>query len=187
MSNLLPALMRPVAWIPEAHRRQLAVVLLVIAALLFPLLHDNDADIDSMANAAAYATLALGLSPADTDLMIMRASAEGMLARYPDAVDDLNEALGLDASRTDALVARAVMHRMLNRLDLAQVDVSRALVLDPDDADALLERGILRQRMGDADGARADWEHARGIDPNSTTADLAEQNLSLLEVGPRQP
>jgi branched-chain amino acid transport system permease protein len=62
MSNLLPALMRPVAWIPEAHRRQLAVVLLVIAALLFPLLHDNDADIDSMANAAAYATLALGLN-----------------------------------------------------------------------------------------------------------------------------
>jgi tetratricopeptide (TPR) repeat protein len=137
--------------------------------------------------AVGDATLALGLSPADADLMIMRASAEGMLARYPDAVDDLNEALGLDASRTDALVARAVMHRMLNRLDLAQVDVSRALVLDPDDADALLERGILRQRMGDADGARADWEHARGIDPNSTTADLAEQNLSLLEVGPRQP
>ena len=62
MSNLLPALMRPVAWIPEAHRRQLAVVLLVVAALLFPLLHDNDADIDSMANAAAYATLALGLN-----------------------------------------------------------------------------------------------------------------------------
>ena len=30
--------------------------------MLFPLLHDNDADIDSMANAAAYATLALGLN-----------------------------------------------------------------------------------------------------------------------------
>jgi len=35
---------------------------LIAAALLFPLLHDNDADIDSMANAAAYATLALGLN-----------------------------------------------------------------------------------------------------------------------------
>jgi tetratricopeptide (TPR) repeat protein len=137
--------------------------------------------------AAGDAALAMGLSPADADLMIMRASAEGMMARYPDAVDDLDEALRLDASRTDALVARAVMHRKLNQLDLAQEDVARAVVLDPDNADALLERGILRQRMGDADGARVDWEHARGVDPTSTTADLAEQNLSLLEVGPRQP
>ena len=63
-------------------------------------------------------------------------------------------------------------------------DVTEALTLDPDNADALLERGILRQRMGDASGARTDWERARGIDPNSTTADLAQQNLSLLEAGP---
>jgi regulator of sirC expression with transglutaminase-like and TPR domain len=60
------------------------------------------------------------------------------------------------------------------------------LTLDPDDPDALLERGILRQRMGDPAGARADWEHARGIDPTSTTADLAEQNLALLEAGPER-
>jgi len=40
--------------------------------------------------------------------------------------------------------------------------------------------------MGDEAGARADWEHARVVDPNSTTADLAEQNLSLLEAGPVQ-
>jgi regulator of sirC expression with transglutaminase-like and TPR domain len=79
-----------------------------------------------------------------------------------------------------------MMRRKLNQLDLAQADVSRALTLDPDDPDALLERGILRQRMGDEAGARADWEHARAVDPNSTTADLAEQNLSLLEAGPVQ-
>jgi branched-chain amino acid transport system permease protein len=44
------------------HRERIGLVLLVAAVLLFPLLHDNDADIDSMANAAAYATLALGLN-----------------------------------------------------------------------------------------------------------------------------
>ena len=136
--------------------------------------------------AARDATLALTLSPADTELLIMRASAEGMMERLPDAVDDLSQALQLDASRTDALVARAVMRRRMSQLDAAQADVTRALALDPDNADALLERGILRQRMGDASGARTDWERARGIDPNSTTADLAEQNLSLLEAGPRQ-
>lgn len=136
--------------------------------------------------AAADATDALALTPDDTDLFIMRASAEGMMNRYTDAVSDLNRALTLDRTRTDALVARAVMRRRMNQLDLAQADVSQALTLDPDNADALLERGILRQRMGDAEGARSDWEHARGVDPNSTTADLAAQNLALLEAGPRE-
>jgi branched-chain amino acid transport system permease protein len=42
--------------------RRLAPAWLLLAALAFPLLHDNDGDIDSMANAAAYAALALGLN-----------------------------------------------------------------------------------------------------------------------------
>ncbi len=50
------------AWLPPERRNQLLIVLLAIGALAFPLLHDNDADIDSAANAAAYATLALGLN-----------------------------------------------------------------------------------------------------------------------------
>ncbi len=43
-------------------RGRLAQAALLLAALAFPALHDNDADIDSMANAAAYAALALGLN-----------------------------------------------------------------------------------------------------------------------------
>jgi branched-chain amino acid transport system permease protein len=55
--------MRPIAWIPEARRPQVGVALLIALALAFPFFIDsNDADIDSMANAAAYATLALGLN-----------------------------------------------------------------------------------------------------------------------------
>jgi len=56
------ALSRSISWIPEARRRQLGLAMLIAAALLFPVLHNNDADIDSMANAAAYAVLALGLN-----------------------------------------------------------------------------------------------------------------------------
>jgi branched-chain amino acid transport system permease protein len=56
------ALSRSVSWIPEARRRQLGLAILTAAVLLFPVLHNNDADIDSMANAAAYAVLALGLN-----------------------------------------------------------------------------------------------------------------------------
>ena len=136
--------------------------------------------------AVTDASEAIAQSPADTEFFIMRATAEGMLGRFQDAVDDVSEALRLYTARPDALVLRAMMRRKLNLLDLAQADVSQALALDPNDADALLERGILRQRMGDPAGARADWERARGVDPDSTTADLAQQNLSLLEAGPER-
>lgn len=61
-TNVGTALSRSISWIPVARQRQLGILLLVIAAVLFPLLHNNDADIDSMANAAAYAVLALGLN-----------------------------------------------------------------------------------------------------------------------------
>jgi branched-chain amino acid transport system permease protein len=62
MSNAAAMLSRPIAWIPENRRRQLGLAILIAFAVSFPLWHDNDADIDSMANAAAYATLALGLN-----------------------------------------------------------------------------------------------------------------------------
>jgi branched-chain amino acid transport system permease protein len=62
MSGAVSILARPFERIPLERRRQIGLCLLVAAAILFPILHDNDADIDSMANAAAYATLALGLN-----------------------------------------------------------------------------------------------------------------------------
>lgn len=130
------------------------------------------------------ASAAVRLSPEDPDLLLLHASAETTGGHMDAAVADIGVALRLDGKRIDALVQRAVLYRTLNRLDAAQADIDRALTIDPDDSDALLERGILRQRMGDTVGARADWEHARGVDPNSTTADLASQNLSLLEAGP---
>ena len=43
-------------------RARLAVYCVTAAALLFPLVNQNDADIDSAANALAFAALALGLN-----------------------------------------------------------------------------------------------------------------------------
>ncbi len=56
------AVARPFTAIPEARRRQALLILVTLAALGFPLYHNNDADIDSMANAASFACLALGLN-----------------------------------------------------------------------------------------------------------------------------
>lgn len=132
------------------------------------------------------ATLALTLSPNDADLLIDRAVAAGSMDHYPDAVTDLNHALTVDPRRVEALVLRSSAWRHLDQIDKARDDIDHALALDADNAEALLERGILRQRDGDPAGARDDWQRAINLDPNSTTADLAQQDLALLEAGPKQ-
>jgi len=59
----LPNVASLLASVPEPRRQQMAIGTLVVLAAIFPILIDrNDADVDSMANAAAYATLALGLN-----------------------------------------------------------------------------------------------------------------------------
>jgi tetratricopeptide (TPR) repeat protein len=138
--------------------------------------------------ARAYdaATLALALSPNDADLLIDRAVSAGGMDHYQDAVTDLDHALRVDPRRVEALVLRSSAWRHLDQIDKARDDIDHALALDPDNAEALLERGILRQRDGDPAGARDDWQRAISLDPNSTTADLAQQDLALLEAGPKQ-
>ncbi len=137
-------------------------------------------------HAFGAATLALSLSPDDGDLLVDRAVAGGLLERYQDSIDDLTAALDIDPRRIDAYVFRGSAWRHMGRPELAQDDIDRALLLDPDRPEALLERGILRQRRNDAKGARGDWERAISLAPDSATADLAEQNLALLEAGPVQ-
>ncbi len=67
------------------------------------------------------ATLALALSPDDTDLLIESATAAAALERYQDAVDDLTRALAVDARRDDALISRASALRHLGQLAQAQL------------------------------------------------------------------
>jgi tetratricopeptide (TPR) repeat protein len=130
------------------------------------------------------ATQAVALSPDDADLLIDRAIAAGDLGRYPAEIDDLTRALAIDPHRVDALTDRATAWRHMGQIDRAEDDVDQALAADPDNPEALLERGILRQRRNDPGGARTDWQRTITLAPDSATADLAEQNLALLEAGP---
>jgi len=52
----------PLAWLAPAFRSRFLVAAAAVAALVFPIAIRNDADIDSMANALAFAALALGLN-----------------------------------------------------------------------------------------------------------------------------
>jgi branched-chain amino acid transport system permease protein len=55
-------LSRLTARVGPAWTRRIGLALLIAAALAVPLIHDDDADLDSLANALAYAMLALGLN-----------------------------------------------------------------------------------------------------------------------------
>ena len=136
------------------------------------------------ARAYAAGTAALALAPGDTDLLVDHAVAAGAQERFGDALEDLTHALANEPRRAEALVLRAAAWRHLGLLDLAETDIDRAVAIDPDSAEALLERGILRQRRNDQAGARGDWQRAIELAPGTATADLAEQNLALLEAGP---
>jgi branched-chain amino acid transport system permease protein len=56
------SLLRPLAGISPPTRARFAIFGVAAAALLFPLVNGNDADIDAAANALAFAALALGLN-----------------------------------------------------------------------------------------------------------------------------
>lgn len=134
----------------------------------------------------AYAalSLALALVPADAALLASRGVALLALDRPAEALDDLEHAVAADGSVAEAWTVRAAALRRLDRIAPAAESVARALRLDPDSAEALLERGIIRQIQGDVSGARADWEKVIELAPDGATADLAAQNMALMEAGP---
>ncbi|HZH48088.1 MAG TPA: tetratricopeptide repeat protein [Roseococcus sp.] len=129
-------------------------------------------------------TMGLTLAPFDAELLVDRSVILAAQRRYREALDDLDRVLAIEPDRAEAHVFRAATLRHLDRVDAAREAIARALALTPDNAEALLERGILRQLRGDEAGARADWQRAMELAPESVAADLAQQNLSLSELGP---
>ncbi len=62
VSQAMAFVSRPFQSLAPEKRRALGLVVLALVLLAFPMLHDDDADIDTAANALSYATLALGLN-----------------------------------------------------------------------------------------------------------------------------
>ena len=139
---------------------------------------------DDAAHAFDDSTRALALDPGNADIRLDRAMAAFLLDRNQLAIDDTTRALDLDPRRPDAYTLRATAWRRVERWELAGDDINRALILDPDLPDALLERGIIRQHNRDLRGARMDWMRVAGLAKGTPLADLAEQNLDLLDAGP---
>ncbi len=134
--------------------------------------------------ALAAATLAVSLDPGEPSLLTDRARAALAAGEAEQAVADLSAVLAAHPGRAEALVVRAAAYRRLDRIDAARADIDAACAVLPDEPEALLERGILRERSGDLDGARSDWSRVLSLSPDTHEADLAQQDLSLLDAGP---
>ncbi|MEO3473149.1 hypothetical protein AAFN86_14865 [Roseomonas sp. CAU 1739] len=134
--------------------------------------------------AHAALSLALALTPADSELLTERAMASLALDRPADALADVDRVVAVEPTLAEAWIVRASALRRLDRLAPAAESVVQALRLESDNVEALLERGIIRQAQGDAAGARADWERVVELAPDSAAADLAAQNMALIEAGP---
>ena len=126
------------------------------------------------------ARIASGLVPDDPDLLVDHARAANAAGRPAEAV----AVLGARPLRADALVARAGAYRALGRLAEARADIEAACLAAPDAPAALLERGVVRERLGDLDGARRDWTRILSVSPDAHEADMAQQDLALLDAGP---
>jgi tetratricopeptide (TPR) repeat protein len=134
--------------------------------------------------AAAAASLALALTPQDPDLLLERALARLALDQVSGALADLDLAAVLDADRAETWIWRAAAQRRLENFRSAEDSITTALRLAPRNVEALLERGILRQLRGEVEAARRDWERVLELAADSPAADLAAQNLALIEAGP---
>jgi tetratricopeptide (TPR) repeat protein len=130
---------------------------------------------------------ALTFMPNDPDILIDRATANGLLHKFFESVDDLNRALEIAPNRADALIYRASAYRQLDSLDLALDDVEHALTIKPDAVTGLLERGNIRGMKGDVAGAKADWQRIIQLAPTSPEATAAKTNLARLDQAAPTP
>ena len=132
------------------------------------------------------ATMALALSPNDADLLIDRAVADGSMERYPMQSTISIMRWPIDPRRVEAFVLRASAWRHLNnRRSPPATSIMRWQSI-PTMPRRCWSVASCASATGDPAGAREDWQRAINLDPDSTTADLAQQDLALLEAGPKQ-
>ena len=96
--------------------------------------------------------LALKLKPNDGDLLIDRARASAMVAKWPEAEADLSQAMLARGPLGFALRLRAETRLQQKKYDLAEADINDALRLEPKQVDNYVVRGRVREarRLGHA-------------------------------------
>ena len=127
-------------------------------------------------------TLALSLTPKDTDLLMDRAALYGATGDIHAAIADLDQVVRLAPKRADVYALRASAWRLEGDLGAAERDIVAALKRDPNQPDALLESGVTALARGTKPQARRAWLKLLQVAPESGAADSARQNIEKLDV-----
>jgi Flp pilus assembly protein TadD len=128
-------------------------------------------------------TAALKLDPDDIELRLDRGQVRAQRNDFVGAIADLTAVLSKDPRKVDALVFRASAYRQSGDRERASADLVAALSLDPAHPEALLERGMLNRLNGNHAAARADWLNLIRQAPGSRAAELAQENIQLMDSG----
>jgi tetratricopeptide (TPR) repeat protein len=90
--------------------------------------------------------------------------------RFPDALNDFNEAIKLKPNDAGAYERRAAIETKMNDLEKAQADYTEAIKLKPNGVHNYLYRGYILEMKGDLQGAMADTEKVLKMDKKNAEA-----------------
>jgi len=123
------------------------------------------------------------LQPENSEALLIRAKALGVLGTFWEAADDLTRVLYAKPGNVDVLVLRGSAYRQMGALDSALIDLNRVLTIDPSHPDALLERGLTHQASNNEATAQTDWQALIKAHPDSEASKHALRYLKALKAG----
>ena len=120
----------------------------------------------------------LRINPNNAAALRCRGSAERVLKRYSEALDDLNKCVALGSNDTTYL-NRGILRLDLNDTTGAIEDYDMMVKINPN-VNSYVLRGRLKSRLKDYDGSVSDYLSARAIIPDSLDYAI-ETNLAWAE------
>ncbi len=169
---------------PE-EQRGLSLQLFIQAALAWR--QDGNEDRAYSAISSALARAGGGGTPAagvDNNLVYELYLERGRIQinrrEFEAALEDFTLAIDQNPERGEGFLERARLFRQKKNYPAARLDLKAAAGIAPDDPEILLESGIVYRLLGDKDSARAEWQKIIDTHPDSAFADLARENIGLL-------
>ncbi|MFD3649266.1 tetratricopeptide repeat protein [Streptomyces cyaneofuscatus] len=114
--------------------------------------------------------------------LVLHAEAFQGMARYAEALAQLDRAIEIDPANAFALSLRGKLHRLTERYADSLHDLDRSIELSPDDTFALNERALSRHRAGRYEDAVSDLDRVIEIWPDDSWAHY-EMALVLRALG----
>lgn len=119
-----------------------------------------------------------------------RATAAANDRRFPEAIEDFDEAIKLTPHDASIYERRAAVEMKINDMDKALADYTEAIKLSPHEIRYYLYRGYVYESKGDLQNSLADTEKALKIDKKNAEAIARKTRLETrikIQSGTAQP